>query len=513
MTRPARLRLALPVAAPLHVGTARIVLANWLLARRLGGQVMLRLEDTEAAGEPGAAQEAIRHDLRWLGLNWDEEARQSDRPDRYAAAAETLKSAGRLYPCFESEAELNAKRDRRLRQGRPAIYDRAMLKLTPAQRNAAEAGGKRPYWRFRLSDAVIAWNDLALGRREVKLPVLSDPVLIRADGTPLAVFAGLVDDVQDGITHLVRGEDLVNVTAIQLDLAAALGADPAAIARAHVPALADAGGERLSRRAGNFTLRALRQQGIEPDALAGYLARLGTGAEPRPLAPTALAAGFDPAARQAGAPRFEMPRLLATNRQALAGLPFAAIADRLPPGATASFWHAVRGSLDLASEARGYWDVVAGTIVPPVIEGEAGLLRLALDTLPPEPWDEQVWAAWTGVLQQRTGRSGKSLTLPLRLALTGEDHGPALQALLPLIGRPRAARLQRSGPGAAAGRGAFRRHAVCLGLGGMEPLARFRHCSHQRLVSGPCAGRRAGLSHRAGMDRMGAPMGRGLDPP
>jgi glutamyl-tRNA synthetase len=434
-----RLRLAVSPAGPLHVGTARIGLANWLLARRLGGQVTLRLDDTETARDITEPQDAIRHDLRWLGLDWDEEARQSERRQRYAAAADSLKSAGRLYPCFESETELNAKRVRRLRQGNPPIYDRAMLKLTPAQRAAAETGGKRPYWRFRLSDAAIAWDDFVLGRRQVDLRTLSDPVMIRADGTALAVFAGGVDDIEDGITHLVRGEDLTNVTAIQLDLGAAFGRDPAAIARAHLPALADAGGDRLSRRAGNFSLRALRQQGVEPDALAGMLACLGTAAEPRPLRPADLAGTDWLAGIAPGTPHFDMRRLLAVNRQALAQLPFAAVAGRLPPGATEAFWHAVRGSLDLLSEARLYWDVVAGTIVPPVIDGETEFLRIALETLPPEPWGSAVWTTWSDALKQSTGRAGKRLILPLRLALTGEDDGPALQALLPLIGRSRAA--------------------------------------------------------------------------
>ena len=438
MTRDPRLRLAVASAGPLHVGSARIVLANWLLARRLRAPVTLRLDDTEVPRDPTEQQDAIRQDLRWLGLDWEAEYRQSDRLDRYAAAAETLKSAGRLYPCFESEAELNAKRERRIRQGHPPIYDRAMLKLTPAQRQAAESGGKRPYWRFRLSETIVAWDDLTLGRRQVKPLTLSDPVMIRADDTPLAAFAGAVDDLADGITHIVRGEDQVNNTAIQIDLVAALGGDPDAIALAHLPALADSAGERLSRRAGNFSLRALRQQGVEPSALAGTLARLGTAAAPRPLMPAELAAGYSPAGI-AAAPRFDMPDLLAVNRQALAQTPFAGVADRLPTGATEAFWQAVRGSLDLLSEARGYWEVVAGSIVPPVIDGEAGFLRAALAALPPEPWDDSVWTTWTEAIKASTGRAGKTLTLPLRLALTGEDHGPALQALLPLIGRSRAA--------------------------------------------------------------------------
>ena len=437
--KPVRLRLSVPTAGPLHVGTARIALANWRLARHLGGAVTLRLDDSDSAGDTARQQEAIRTDLRWLGLDWDDEARCSDQRERHAAAAEALIVAGRLYPCFESEAELNAKRERRLRQGNSPVYDRAMLKLTPAQRAAAEAGGKRPYWRFLLSDGAAGWDDGVAGRRQVKFSSLSDPVMLRPDGSPSALFAGAVDDFQDGMTHLVRGEELLNTTAIQLDLAAALGCDPSAILRAHLPPLADAGGERLSRRAGNFTLHALRQQGVEPEALAGTLACLGTAGEPRPMSAAELAASDGLAGIGAGPPRFDMRRLLAVNRQALAQRPFAEVAGRLPAGATEAFWLAVRGSLDLLAEARGYWDVVAGSIVPPVIDGEAGFLRTALETLPPEPWDGTVWAAWTGALKERTGRGGKSLTLPLRLALTGEDHGPALQALLPLIGRTRAA--------------------------------------------------------------------------
>ncbi len=438
-TTTPRLRMAASLAGPLHVGPARIVLANWLLARRLGGRVTLRVEDGEPDRDTPEAQAALRHDLNWLGLDWDGEASQAGRSERYARAAETLKAAGRLYPCFESEFELNAKRVRRVRQGQPAVYDRAMLKLTPAQRAAAEAGGKQPYWRFRLSAAVVAWDDLVLGPRRVALASLSDPVMIRADGTPLAAFTGAVDDFEDGITHLVRGEDLTSTTAIQRDLAAALGHDPAAIALAHLPAAADAEGERLSRRAGNFTLHALRQRGVEANALAGYLARLGGAGEPRPSTPAELAASYDLAGLGRAAPRFDIRRLLAVNRQALALLPFAGVADRLPHGTTEAFWHAVRGSLDLLSEARGYWEVVAGTIVPPVIEGEAEFLRTALDTLPAEPWDATVWTTWTEALKRATGRAGKSLTLPLRLALTGEDQGPNLAALLPLIGRPRTA--------------------------------------------------------------------------
>ncbi len=438
MTRPV-VRFAPSPTGWLHVGNARIALANFLFARRHGGRFLLRLDDTDTArGKPEYAA-AIAQDLRWLGLDWDDSFHQSARLDHYAAAAERLKQAGRLYPCFESEEELRAKREQRLRRGKAPVYDRAMLKLTPEQRAAAEANGKRPYWRFLLSQATVTWHDLVLGERAVKLPSVSDPVLIRADGTPLYTFTSVVDDIETGITHVIRGEDHVTNTGIQRDIFAALGADPAAIGFAHLPLLTDSDGGKLSKRLDSLSLRSLRADGVEAQAIAGYLARLGTSADPEPLALPALAASFDLGTFSHSAARFDAQQLLALNRRVLHALPFAAVAERLPAGATESFWLAVRGNLDLLNEARGWWEVTAGTITPPTLEAERDYLRTARDLLPAEPWDADTWRHWTEALKTATGRKGKSLFLPLRLALTAEEHGPELRDLLPLIGRTRAA--------------------------------------------------------------------------
>ncbi len=438
-----RVRFAPSPTGLLHVGNARIALVNFLFARRLGGQLILRLDDTDRERSTPAFEEAIRHDLEWLSIAWDQTFRQSDRLDRYGAAAERLKQAGRLYPCFESEAELRAKREHRIKRGLPPVYDRAMLKLTPEQRACAESGGKQPYWRFLLSGGAIAWDDLVLGRREVKLGTVSDPVLIRADGTPLYTFTSVLDDAESGITHVIRGEDHVTNTAVQLDLLAALGADPSRLSLAHLPLLTDPGGGKLSKRIDSLSLRTLRADGVEPSALAAYLARLGTSTDPEPVSMAGLVETFDLSRFSRSAARFDPVQLLALNRRVLHALPFSDVVDRLPSGATEAFWLAVRGNLDLLGEARGWWDVVAGQIVPPVIEGAAEFLRTALDLLPPEPWDGHVWAHWTGALKEATGRKGRALYLPLRLALTGEDHGPELRELLPLMGRARAAhRLQ-----------------------------------------------------------------------
>ncbi len=438
-----RVRFAYTPAGHLPVGAARVALANLLFARRGSGKLLLRLDDVEADRCRPDYVEALQQDLRWLGIVPDSIVRQSDRLDRYAAAADRLKRAGRLYPCFESEEELRAKRDYRLKRGQVAIYDRAMLQLTEAQRTAAEAGGKRPHWRFRLSDSTIHWHDTVLGHRSVKLPSVSDPVVLRADGTPLPVFASAVDDLELGITHVIRAEEHAAGTAVQLDLLAALGADTGAIAFAHLPPLADDGSSRWSRRAAGRSLRSLRNDGIEPAALAGCLARFGTPLPAEPLPLDTLAQTFDLSAVSPSPARFDATQLLATNRTVLRRLDFAQVADRLPRGATEAFWLAVRGSLDLLNEARGWWDVVAGTIVPPVIDDAGDILLTALKLLPPEPWNRSVCADWLRALSETCGQDPISLTLPLRLALTGEDGGPDLNALLPLIGRTRTAnRLQ-----------------------------------------------------------------------
>jgi glutamyl-tRNA synthetase len=427
----------------LFVSGARVALVNFLFVRRHGGRLLLRIDDLDRERSKPAYAEAIERDLDWLGVSWDDGFHQSDRLGLYNEAVERLKRSDRLYPCFESDEELRAKREFRQKRNLPTVYDRAMLKLTEAQRAAAEARGKRPYWRFRLSDRTVDWHDTVLGPRQAGLPAISDPVLVRADGAISPILAGVVDDIATEITHVIRDVDNVANTAIQIDLFAALGADPARLCFAHLPPLVESGRGRLARRVGNLSLRSLRNDGVEASAIAACLALSVSAAPVEPAEPARLAAGFDLTRLSSAAARFDASQLLALNRRVLGGLDFAAVAERLPSGATEAFWLAVRGCIDLLNEARGWWDVVAGTIVPPVIDGERDFLATAQKLLPAEPWDGSVWNAWTEALAQATGRVGEALWLPLRLALTGEEQGPELARLLPLMGRTRAAnRLQ-----------------------------------------------------------------------
>ncbi|NLG91502.1 MAG: glutamate--tRNA ligase [Acetobacter sp.] len=433
-----KLRFAPSPTGLLHVGNARQALANALYARRHGGQFQLRIDDTDIGRSREELVEAIQKDLHWMGIQWDETFRQTERLDRYAAAIEKLKASGHLYPCFESEQELAAKRETQIRQRRAPVYDRAMLKMTPQQRAQAEANGKVPYWRFKLSNTTVRWRDMVMGDCQVKLPSVSDPVLVRTDGTVLYTLASVVDDLETGITHIIRGEDHVTNTGVQIDIAQALGAHPDHFRFAHLPLLLDENGGKLSKRFDACSLRTFRQDGIEATALISYLARLGSSDDPVLLPFDEQAKIYDISHISRSAARFDTRQLLAMNHKLLAQTPYADVADRLPKGATEAFWLAIRGNIELLSEARLWHNVTDGDIIPPVQEGEDDFLKEAASLLPPEPWDETTWKAWTTAVREKTGRSGKALFHPLRLALTGEEQGPELRDLLPLIGRSRA---------------------------------------------------------------------------
>lgn len=432
-----KLRFAPSPTGFLHVGNARLAIANALYARRHGGCFQLRIDDTDTDRSREEFVKAIQEDIRWMGITWDETFRQTERLNRYARAIESLKASGRLYPCFESPEELAKKRELQIRQRRLPVYDRAMLKMTEEQRARAEANGKVPYWRFKLSDTTIHWHDMLMGDCHVKLPLVSDPVLVRADGTILYALASVVDDLETGITHIIRGEDHVTNTGIQLDIAQALGAQSSPFSFAHIPLLLDTDGSKFSKRFDSYALRKLRDDGIEAKALVSYLARLGSSDDPVLLPFEQQADHYELSHISRSAARFDMQQLLSLNHKLLAQLPYEAVANRLPKGATKEFWLAIRNNLDLLSEARLWYTIITQDILLPVQEGEESFLQEAAALLPQEPWDTTTWKTWITALREQTGRHGKSLFHPIRLALTGEEQGPELRDLLPLIGRKR----------------------------------------------------------------------------
>jgi len=419
----------------LHVGNARLALANWLFARHGGGTFVLRLDDTDAERSRAEFAAAIEADLRWLGLDWDVFLRQSERLHRYNAAVERLKAAGRLYPCYETTQELALKRKRQLGQGHPPVYDRAALNLSDAARVRLEREGRVPHWRFLLEDAAVEWADLARGPVRFEPGHMSDPVLVREDGYPLYTLSSVVDDGELAITHVIRGEDHVANTAVQIQLFAALNFTAPDFA--HLPLLMGDDGKPLSKRLESLSLKALRGDGMEPQAVCAYLAHLGTslaasGAETMET----LTAAFDITAFGRAAPRFERSELDHLNARFLHHLPFEAVRGRLAiEDADEGFWLTVRPNLSKVSEAADWWRILHGDVEPAIDDPE--FCRTAAELLPDEPWDEATFKTWTAAVSKATGAKGRALFMPLRRAMTGTDHGPELRVLLPMLGRER----------------------------------------------------------------------------
>lgn len=430
----------------LHVGNIRTALHNWLLARKAGGRFILRIDDTDAARSREEYVEAIRSDLAWLGLDPYGEERQSARLAHYEAAFERLREAGRVYRCYETAQELELKRKIALGRGLPPIYDRAALALTEADHAAKRAEGMDPHWRFRLDHGEpIAWDDGIRGPQHFDPAQLSDPVVRRADGSWLYMLPSAVDDIEMGVTDVLRGEDHVSNTATQLQMFSALGAEPPRFA--HEALLVGSEG-KLSKRLGSLGCDAFRERGIEPEAVVALLARLGTSQPVEPIADrTPLVDTFDLATFGRAPARFDEAELDRLNAAIVHQLQFADVAGRLPAGMDEAGWHAVRPNLSHVGEAADWWRLVTGPIDPPDFSAEdRAFLGEAAGTL---SWTDDPWHALTGTLKERTGRKGKPLFQPLRQALTGMDHGPAMAELLPLIGEAEArARLERAAKGA-----------------------------------------------------------------
>ncbi|TXM76307.1 glutamate--tRNA ligase [Methylobacterium sp. WL103] len=426
----------------LHIGNARPALLNALFARANGGRFLLRLDDTDRERSTEAFAEAIETDLAWLGIVPDLRARQSDRTAVYDDAADKLKALGRLYPCYETPEELERRRKRQLGRGLPPIYDRAALALSDNERAAMEAEGRIPHWRFKLEPRAVAWDDLVRGTAHVDCASLSDPVLVRADGSYLYTLPSVVDDADLGVTHVIRGEDHVTNTGVQVQIFEALGA--ALPVFGHHNLLTTADGEGLSKRLGHLSLRSLREAGYEPAAVRSLAVLNGSAEAVRAVATMDALAELVNLAHISRAPaKFDPHELDGLNARILHEMPFADAAERLdalgiPAGIAEPLWLAARANLHRIAEIRDWWQVVAGPVAPVI--ADAVVTDAALATLPPEPYGPETWKAWTTAIRERTGAKGKALFMPLRLALTGLEHGPDLAALLPLIGRDRAAR-------------------------------------------------------------------------
>lgn len=435
----------------IHIGNARTALFNWLFARRHGGRFILRFDDTDIARSKTEYAEGISRDLDWLGIRPDVTVRQSDRFAVYDAAVEKLKAAGLLYPCWEMADELERRRKIRLSRRLPPVYGREALKLTADEKAAFEAQGRKPHWRFLLPNFTgdpfaparteVHWDDVVRGPQTVDLASMSDPVLVREDGSYLYTLPSVVDDIELGVSHVIRGDDHVTNTGAQIALFRALGAEPPAFG--HHNLLTTVSGEGLSKRTGALSIMNLAADGIEPMAVASLAVLIGTSESVSAVASMEeLATLFDPASTSKSAAKFDPAELAALNRALVHAMPFADAAGRLAAlgidGDKAEpFWLAVRGNLDRVADAAAWWRIVRdGPQEKPEFSPEdAAFLDAAFADLPSEPWDRETWKLWTGRLKEATGRKGRALFMPLRLALTGREQGPELADLLPLLGR------------------------------------------------------------------------------
>lgn len=420
----------------LHVGNVRTALLNWLSARKAGGRFILRLDDTDQARSTEEFAQSIRDDLDWLGMTPDAEEKQSARLSRYEEVLADLAKAGHVYRAYETPAELELKRRVLLGRGLPPVYDRAALALTDEDHARFAEQGVKPHWRFRLSpDLPHRWDDLVRGPSHIDPASLSDPVIRRADGSWLYMLPSVIDDIDMGITDVIRGEDHVTNTGVQLQMFAALGAEPPRFG--HAPLLTGADGA-LSKRLGSIGVADFRERGIEPIAVKALLARLGSSLPVEPLtSDEPLIEHFDIGNLGRATARFDETELARLNATILHQLDHRAVAHRV--SLTEAEWNVVKGNSTTFAEAEEWKAVIAGPLPAPALSDEdRAFAREAATLLADLPFDEGVWSALTNGLKQRTGRKGKALFMPLRLALTGREHGPDMGEMLPLIGREEA---------------------------------------------------------------------------
>lgn len=433
-----RLRFAPSPTGYLHAGNARTALINWLYAKKHNGVFILRLDDTDFERSKLEYEEGIYEDLRWLGLSHDEFFKQSDRMENYEQAANLLKNTNRLYPCYETEEELTFKRRAQLARGVPPKYDRASLKLTQEQIAAYEKEGRKPHWRFLLQPGTVQWVDLAHGTLTFDADNLTDPILVREDGSPVYTLSSVVDDIDSTVTHIIRGDDHITNTAIQIQLFEALGKNANDITFGHLPLISGEQGENLSKRLGSISLRNFRAENIEPMAINAYLGRLGTSEEILPyLNLEELTSQFDIKKFGHASPRFSTEILKRLNEKILHTMPFVQAKVKLESLGysmiTEDFWTNYQANLTTIEDIKKIYDICYGNTS--VIKQDNHFIATALEFLPSEPWDENTWALWTSHIKEATKLSGKSLFMPLRLALTGEEHGPEMKKIILSMGR------------------------------------------------------------------------------
>ena len=421
----------------LHIGNLRAALMNFLIAKKSQGEFILRIDDTDADRSKQEFVDSILFDLEWLGLKWDKIEYQSKRLERYNSTAAKLKDLGRFYECFETPTELDLKRKKQLNMGRPPVYDRSALNHTTDERLALKAKHGSGHWRFLLDHERVTWNDGILGDISIDAASVSDPVLIRGDGQFLYTLASVVDDIEMGVTDIVRGADHVTNTATQIQIMKALGAPTPKFA--HHSLLIGPKGEALSKRFGAMALKDLRASGLEPFSIISLIARLGSS-QPVELLSNfeEVAAGFDLSNFGSASTKFDLNDLKPLTQRYIQNLPFEKLKDDIvnagvPADLAKPFWNVIHENIKTRSDFFEWWVICNEGATPIISNEDKEFVSEALALLPSQPFTSDTWGHWTAAVKQATGRKGKNLFMPLRKALTGKEHGPDMAALLPFL--------------------------------------------------------------------------------
>lgn len=417
----------------LHIGNARTALLCYLIAKKSGGKFMLRMDDTDIIRSKTEYADAIKNELTWLGLKWDEFAKQSDRSERYNKVIDELKNKGLLYACYETTQELDIKRKMLINRGLPPIYDRTALLLTEDEKAKFEQQGIAPHWRFKLDQSkTICWNDKIKGKTSFEAKNLSDPVLIRANGTPTYMLPSAIDDIDFDINFVVRGEDHVSNTAIQIQLFEALGSPIPEFAHA---ALIKAKDGKISKRVGGFDIESIRNDSIEALTINSFLSKIGTSdpVEAR-MSMQEIVDNFDIDKFTKNSATYSYEDLEKLNPKIVHNLPFEDVKNRESmKHIDAEFYNSVKANLQKIDDIQQWWDICKNNIEP--IIDDAELINCAYELLPSGEWNEGTWNEWTSKIKEKTGKKGKALFMPIRKALTAREHGPELKYMLPLIGK------------------------------------------------------------------------------
>ena len=419
----------------LHLGNIRTALINWLYARTNNGKFILRIDDTDLERSKDEYISQIKYDLDWLGMDFDETFNQSSRFDRYREQFEKLKADGRIYPCYETPEELERKRKLLIAAGGKQVYDRSAMELTDQQKKDYEAEGRKPHWRFLLKTERMKWDDLLKGEIDIDLTSLSDPVLFREDGVPLYTFSSAVDDIDYGITNVIRGDDHTSNTAVQVEIINAL--DQNKITFAHHALLKASSGDKLSKRDNVISISSFREANMEPISILSLLATIGTSnsIELKDNIDQ-IKSEFKLSTISTSPGRIEIDVLNALNKKQVQKYNFSEIEERLKKideKIDQKFWETIRGNLNVVEDIKQWTDIVfnSETIKP----SDKDYIKIAMELIPDDPWNDETWGLWTSAIKEKTGRKGKELFLPLREAFTGLNHGPEMKLLIQLLGR------------------------------------------------------------------------------